>query len=66
MVGGVPLPLPMGGGGGGEAKKAKRFDEVSAVSIPEPGQPSPGQLTTDKVRLVWPVKLHVNFPSNPT
>lgn len=28
-------------------KRTKRFEEV--VSIPEPGQPSPGQLTADKV-----------------
>ncbi len=32
---------------GGEVKKKKRFEENAIV--PEPGQPSPGQLTNDKV-----------------
>ena len=34
-----------------EPKKPKKFEEeVKPVKVPEPGQPSPGQLTADKVR----------------
>ncbi|KAK2194112.1 hypothetical protein NP493_2g07042 [Ridgeia piscesae] len=34
--------------GADPVKRTKRFEEV--VSIPEPGQPSPGQLTADKIK----------------
>jgi hypothetical protein len=36
-----------------EAKKARKFEDTTVPAVPEPGAPSPGQLTADKVRFTF-------------
>ncbi|XP_074661337.1 U4/U6 small nuclear ribonucleoprotein Prp3-like [Tubulanus polymorphus] len=33
-----------------DTKKKRKFEDSAPVTIPEPGQPSPGQLTADKIK----------------